>query len=819
MGSELKHIARRLSRSPMFTAIALVTLAVGIGANTAIFTVIDSVLLKPLPFPESDRLVAVWQAAPGLGLNDVNASPATYFTYREEGRVFQDIGLWQVESVAVTGLAEPENVQALVVTEGTLPLLGIRPFRGRWFTRNDDSPGAPETVMLTYGYWQRRFGGDSAILRRRIILDGQAYEVIGILPREFRFLSFNPALIRPFQFDRSKVVIGNFSYQAVARLKPGATLAQANADVARMLPIMTQKFRPLAGVSADVLKQARFGPRVRPLKQDATGDVGNVLWVLMATVGIVLFIACANVANLLLVRAEGRQHELAVRAALGASRGRIARELLLESVTLGIAGGAIGLGLAQAALRVLVFLKPAGLPRLAEVSIDAPVLLFTLAVSLVSGVLFGLMPVLKYAGPRVGVRLREGGRTLSDSRERHRARSTLVVVQVGLARVLLIGSGLMIRTLQALKRVQPGFTSPEQIQTLRVSIPDAAAPEAERALRMHNDIIEKIATIPGVAAVGGSNSITMDGETDNDPVYVDDRPGSERSLPPLRRFRFISPGLFRAMGNPLLAGRDFTWADLYQRRAVVIVSDNFAREYWQDPASALGKRIRENPKGVWREIIGVAGDERDDGVDQKAPTIVYLPLLVNDYWQYPSRVQRTVAFAVRSGRAGSATLLNDIRRAVWSVNPDLPLADVRTVREIYGNSMARTSFTLVMLAVAAAMAMLLGVVGIYGVISYSVSQRMREIGIRIALGAEQGSVRRMFVRYGLALAGVGLGCGLVAAVLVMRLLSKLLFEVRPVDPATYGAVSVVLLAAALLASYVPARRATAVQPVDALRAE
>jgi predicted permease len=558
---------------------------------------------------------------------------------------------------------------------------------------------------------------------------------------------------------------------------------------------------------------------VRPLKQDVVGDVGKVLWVLMATVGMVLLIACANVANLLLVRAEGRQQELAIRAALGAGRSRIARELLVESVTLGAAGGALGLGLAWAALRLLAVLAPANLPRLDEIGIDAPVLLFTVGISLVSGVLFGLLPVYKYAGPRLGVVLREGGRASSGGRERHRVRSVLVVAQVALALVLLTGAGLMIRTLEALRHVEPGFTSPEQIQTLRIAIPSAQVPDSGRVARMENDIVERVAAVPGVRAVGASNSITMDGYTDNDPIFAEDRAYTEGQMPPMRRFKYVSPGFFRAMGNPLLAGRDLTWTDIPEKRPVALVSENLARELWGSPAAALGKRIRENPTGRWREIIGVAGNERDDGADQKAPTVVYWPLLLEKFWQFPERVERAPALAIRSRRAGSAGFVKDIERAVWSVNPDLPLADVRTVREIYDKSMARTSFTLVMLSLAAGMALLLGVVGIYGVISYAVSQRTLEIGIRMALGAPQARVLGMFLGHGLVLAGIGVACGLAAAVWLTGLMSSLLFGVSPLDPITYVAVSAVLIGAAALATYLPARRATAVAPVEALRSE
>jgi predicted permease len=816
----IRQVARRFRKAPGFTAVTLVTLAVGIGANTAIFSVLNGVLLKPLPFPEPDRLVGVWETAPGVGIKDMQASPATYLTFREEGRVFEDIGMWRTDTVTVTGLAEPEQVDALTATDGLLPLLGIQPQRGRWFTRQDDSPGSPLTVMLTYGYWQRRFGGQASAIGRTLMVDGKEREVIGVMPRKFRFLNAHPDLIVPFQIERSKVFIGNFSYYTLARLKPGATVAQANGDVARMLPMMANRFPPPPGFSMKIFEQARIGPNVRPLKQDVVGDVGKVLWVVMATVAMVLLIACANVANLLLVRAEGRRQELAIRAALGAGWSALARELLSESLALGAMGGVLGLGFAYGALRLLVALSPANLPRLEEISIDTPVLLFTVAVALVSGLLFGLLPVFKYAaGTRLALAMRDGGRGSSAGRERHRARNVLVVVQVALALVLLVGSGLMIRTLQALRHVEPGFTAPEQVLTLRVPIPPKEVPEGARVLRVQDDILQKIAAIPGVTAAGASSSITMDGYTDMDPIFAEDRSYAETQLPPMRRHKYVSPGYFHAMGSPLMAGRDFTWTDLHQGHPVILISQNLARELWGSAAAAIGKRVRENPKGVWREIIGVTGDERDDGVDHPAPTCVYWPLLVAPFWGFPERIERDPAFAVRSTRAGSASLLKEVERAVWSVNPNLPVAEVHTVGEIYAKSMARTSFTLVMLAMPAGMALLLGVVGVYGVISYSVSQRTREIGVRVALGASPARVLRMFVGHGLALAGAGVACGLAAAYGLTALMSSLLFGVNAVDPLTYGVVSAVLIAAAAMAAWFPAHRATAIAPVEALRAE
>ncbi|MCU1259166.1 MAG: hypothetical protein JWO80_2051 [Bryobacterales bacterium] len=818
-GIQLRHIFRRLLQSPGFTIVTLVTLAIGIGANTAIFSVIETVLLKPLPYPHPEELIGVWHTAPGLNLKELNMAPSLYFVYRAENRSFRDIGLWNEDAVSVTGQAEPERLPSLLVTQGTLPVLGVQPILGRGFSHKDDSPGSPKTVLMSYGYWQSRFGGAASVIGRRIIVDGTAREVIGVLPKSFRFLNTHPSLIAPFQFDRNKLFLGNFSYQAVARLKPGVTLAMANADIARMLPIANRSFPPPPGFSAKMFEGARIGPNLRPFKQDLVGDIGNVLWVLMGTIGMVLLIACANVANLLLVRADGRQQELAIRAALGAGSSAIARELLVESVVLALMGGALGLALAAAALRVLVSLGPANLPRLDEISLDPVVLLFTFAVSLAAGMFFGAIPVLKYTGPRLMNALRSGGRTLSLSRERHRARSVLVVVQVALALVLLISSGLMIRTFQALKQVQPGFTSPREVQTLRLSIPEARVKDPERVLRMQQDILTKIAAIPGVSSAALLSSIPMDGQSWTDPIVVEGRPYPEGQIPPLRRFKFVSPGLFKTMGSRVIAGRDFTWTDSYDKIPVAIVSENTARELWGSPAGALGRQIRETEKGLWRQVVGVVGDMRDDGLNRKAPSNVYWPPLMKDFENDAVSVRRSMAYIIRSNRTGSENFLKEVRQAVWSVNPNLPLADVRTLQQIYEKSLARTSFTLVMLAIAGGMALLLGVVGIYGVISYSVSQRTREIGIRMAIGACNRELTQMFVRHGLLLAGIGVVCGLAVAVGLSQLMASLLFDVNPVDPITYGTVSIALVAAAVLASYVPARKVIAVDPVEALRAE
>jgi predicted permease len=817
--NQVRQILRRLWRAPIFTVVTLITLAAGVGANIAVFSVVEGVLLKPLPYPHPESLVGVWHTAPGLNLYEVNMSPANYFIYREQNRVFTDIGVYEGDSVSVTGQGNPEQVHALDVTDGVLPVLGVPPMLGRWFNRADAQPGSPETAILGYAYWQDRFGGDGSIMGRVIRVDGKPRQIIGVMPREFRFLDGEqPALYLPYQFDRGKTTLGQFSYDGVARLRPGVTLEAANAEIARLLPIVFSSFPAPPGFSMDLFHKARIAPNVRPLSQDVVGDIGKMLWVLMGSIGIVLLIACANVANLVLVRAEARHQELAVRAALGASPWRIAREFLLESAVMGIAGSALGLALAWGALRLLVAVAPSGLPRLHDIGIDLPVLAFTLGVSLLCSLLFGSIPALRYAGTRVGTGLREGGRTLSQGRERHRTRNTLVVIQVSLAFVLLICSGLMIRTFRALTHVDPGYDSRAGIQTLRLAIPEADVPKADDVLRRQEAILRQLAAIPGVTSVGFGDSVPLDGGGWMDPVFAQDRSYADNSMPPLRRFMFGAPGFLSTLGIPLIAGRDFTWDEAFQKLPVAMVSENFAREYWGSPASALGKKIRVSTKDDWREIVGIIGDVRDD-MNKDAPTRAYWPMLLNHFEGEDVSLRRWVVFAIRTPRAGSESLMKDVRQAVWSVDANLPLSDVRTQEYYYAGSIARTSFTLVMLAIAASIALLLGVVGLYGVIAYSASQRKREIGIRIALGAQRKTVTTMFVRQGLVLAGVGIGCGLVLALATTRLLRSLLFHVSPIDPVTYALACVALCGAAALASYIPSRRTAAVDPVEALRAE
>jgi predicted permease len=832
---DVRYGLRALRHNPVFTVVALLTIAIGIGANTAVFSVVNSVLLRPLRYPQSGQLVALRQLAPGAaGLASFSdgllLSPSMYFTYAEHNRSFQSMGVWYIDTANITGLAQPEQVRMAVVSDGVLETLAVPPILGRWLNARDQVPSGSDgprfanssSVMLGYGYWQRRFGGDRSVIGRSITVDSRVRTIVGIMPRGFQIVKSECDLIVPIAFPRSKLILAGFGLQSVARRKPGIGISQANADLARLLPVWMNSWSNGPGTNGRVYETWRITPALRPLKEEVIGNVGDVLWVVMGTIGLVMLIACANVTNLLLVRAESRQQELAVRAALGAGWGRIVRGLLVESVMLGLAGGALGVAVAATGLRLLVSIGPANLPRLNEISLDARALGFTLLLSLLSGLLFGLIPALKYSGPRIATALGSSGRTASVSRDRHRARNLLVVGQVALALVLLVSAGLMIRTFRALRKIDPGFTQPEQLETLRTQIPQSLIGDGERVTRTENDILQQLSAIPGVTAVGFGSAMPVEGVIGNWDVMVaegQDYPADK--IPPLRLYKYLSPGFLRAAGTRLVAGRDLTWDEVYGVRHVVLVSENLAREFWGSPSAAIGKRAREGGRAPWYEVIGVVQDVYENGVHEKAPEIVYWPPLGIGLFGPSAEAQplRNPIFVARSNRAGTESFANEVRQAIWSVNASLPVASVRTMQEIYDRSMARTSFTLVMLAIAGAMALVLGVIGLYGVIAYGVSQRRREIGIRLALGAEPGELKKMFVRDGLTLACIGVLIGLGAAAGLMRLMKSLLFGISPLDPLTYTAVPIVLVAAAVLASYLPARRAAAVDPVEALKAE
>lgn len=816
---ELRHAMRVFRKSPGFAATATLTLGLGIGATAAVFSVVDAVLIRPLPYPDPDRLIGVWHSAQFQAITSRNVRPSStmYLTYREHNRTFEHVGLWRSASATVTGVGDPEQVQTIVATHETLPAIGVRPALGRWFSQADDTPGTPETVLLSDGYWQRRFGGAADIVGRVVTIDARPREVIGVMPRTFRFLNAEADIILPQRFEPAQLLPNDVhAYIGIARLRPGVSLAQASADVERMLPIWIAE----RGTSSTVLLAARFAPALRPVKQDIVGDAGPVLWVLMGTIGIVLAIACANVANLLLVRAEGRRQELTVRAALGAGWRQIARHLVVESVVLGVAGGVLGLLLAYAGLQLLLALAPASLPRAAEIAIDGRVLLFTCAVSIASALLFGLVPAIKFARPTRGLAVgaMSGGRNVGDNPTRQRTQQMLLVAQVGLAVVLLVASGLMIRTGQALRDVQPGFAAPSQVQTLRLSMPQTEVPDPAGVVRMQQDILDGLSAIPGVVSAAFASALPMESEFENNVAMIAEGEQVTEGIAPMRRAKNVTPGYFHTLGIPLLAGHDFTWIDVHERRPVVIVSQNLAQEIWGAPASAIGKRMRIGRTGPWNEIIGVSGDVYDSGVDQAPPATVYFRAGVIGIAAQPF-VARDVTFAIRSPRTGSDDLIRQMSQAVWAVNPRLPLARVQTLGDVYSQSMARTSFTLVMLAIAGSMALTLGMVGVYGVISYAVSRRRREIGVRLALGAARTGILRQFLGQSVRVSAVACVCGLALSLVLTPLMAGLLYGVSATDATTMVGVVAIVLLVATLAAMIPATRAAFIQPMRTLREE
>jgi predicted permease len=824
---DLRYALRGLSRRPAFTFAAVVTLALGIGATTAIFSVVYSVLIKPLPYPNSDELVSIRHVG---DRGDIAATRSMYFTYRAENRAFANVGIWQGGSATLTDADGPRRVRSLLVMDGTLQALGVQPARGRWFTATEHGPAAEGAapVILSHAFWQRQLGGDEAALGRELPLEtppsflgmpaAPSARVVGIMPPDFRFLDMTPQpdVIIPIRLDPAAAPsIGNFEYQTIARLRPGVTLAAANADVARMLAIW----------SRTTATDLRLEPNVRPLQDDVVGSIATTLWVLMGAIGAVLLIACANIANLMLVRADARRHELAVRAALGAAPRRIARELFVESLVIGAVGGALGLALAYVGLQGLVAIGPVNLPRLAEIAVHPPVLVFTLVVALASTFVFGSITALKSA-LHGGASSIGPARGATASRERSATRSTLVVVQVALALVLVVSAALMIRTFATLRTIDPGFSDPATIQTAAIWIrtgPSIDLAQSASWTRTQHDILDRIAALPGVAAAGFVTNlpIASSGPANVEGFAVDGRPLPPRDERPQANWKNVSPGYFAAMGTRLIAGRDLAWSDIDAGGRVVVISEEFARQLAPAPAAALGLRIRLaiSPEDDWREVIGVTQSVRESGVYEPPLAMVYWPALMANFFGFPEAANEAVTFAIRSERAGTASLVNDIRQAVRLVDPSVVIAQERTMEDLYARSLARTSFTLVMLAIAGVMALALGVVGIYGVIAYVVSQRTREIGIRLALGAEPRQLEKMFVLRGLSLSAVGVVVGLVGAAALARAMSSLLFGIEPLDPIAYVTAIGVILVAAALATYLPARRAAAIDPMTTLKAE
>jgi predicted permease len=814
--NDMRFAARSLLRYPAFTAVAVLTLALGIGANTAVFTLVDGVLLRPLPFRDADQLLSMRHQGRD-GADPLPMSSGLYLAYKERIRSLEGLGLYTRNAANLLVEGQPERILGQAGTPDFFTVLGVSAARGRTFAEDEGLPDGPSVVILSDGLWRSNFGADPDVVGKTVDMSGTVREVIGVMPPSFGYPDRSARFWVPLVIDPNRAPIASFFAGAVGRIAPGSSLEAVQAEIGGMLGQLDQLFPEDGG--AGFLMSVGLKADIKPLKDDLVGDVRSTLWILLGTVGFVLLIACANVANLLLVRAEGRQRELALRVAVGAGRMDVLRAFMGESLVLATVGGALGLGVAALAVRVTSVMMPTDLPRMAEIAMDVRVFSFTAAVALGCALFFGFFPLVRYGADDLAGQLKDGGgaRGSTGGPARHRLRNSLVVAQVALALVLLIGSGLMFRSFLALRAVDPGF-DPDGVFTARIIVPNGEIQDDREAADFFRNLRERLAQQPGVQAVGFVSAVPLsEAGVSFGGMEVEDQPRAEDELPVFASLPQADVGYVEAMGIDLLEGRTFQRGDGGDDGRGALVSKAFAEHWWPD-SSPLGRRVRFGaPNEEWYTIVGVVGDVHQNSLqDSQEEGAVYFPTLGEvDGNFFAARAQDVVMRVT----GDPLSYLQVLRREVQALNPRIPVASPRTMDDIFDASTARTSFTMAMLGAASGIALLLGLVGIYGVISYVVSQRSREIGVRMALGASAPSVRGMVVRQGLALAGAGVLVGLVAALGLSRIMGAILFGVSATDPLTYGAVSVTLVGVATLASWIPARRASRVDPSTALRAE
>jgi putative ABC transport system permease protein len=818
-----RHAWRSLRRTPVFTVTATLTLVIGIGAAVAIFSVVNGVLLRPLPYGNPDRLVGAWHDLPPLSLKKANQTSSTYMTYKRLARTIEGIGVYADGAVNVAepgGAGEPQRLASAWMSVDVLRVLQVSPLVGRIFTDEEDRPKGPEVVIISEGLWRSRFGADPKVVGKTLDINGLTRQIIGVMPQRFRFPYAETQLWQPLRLDHSGYSEG-FNYNSVARLKPGVTVEDARRDFAAVLPRIIELYPNFApGVSTQMLMdQAKPTPVLVPMRDDVIGDVAKTLWMVAAAAGLVLLVACANVTNLILVRADGRQRELAVREALGAGRARVMTHFLTESAVLTGIAGIAGLALAWIAVRALVGTGPAQIPRLAEVRVDAVVVLFTAVLSSLVAVVCSAIPAMRIGRVHLSNALREGGRGGTAGRVQQRMRGALVAAQIAIALVVLAGSGLLFRSYQGLHRVHPGF-NPANVATLWLSVPNARYKGDSAFTRFYAELDNRVAELPGVqvAALASRLPLTTNGMNQN-PLYPEDDPTTyANKIPPLQIYTTTDGDYFRAMGIPLIAGRTFERLDA-QRGGEAIVSQKTAEHFWKDSTgrAALGKRFRSLPGGPLYTIVGVVGNTRDSAIAAPPKQTVYFPQVVEADTVF-SQARRTVAVVVRTSGDPSA-ITSAIQRVVRELDPSLPTFDIKPMSAVFNASMAQLSFTMMILGAAAAVTLLLGAIGLYGVMAYAVTLRTRELGVRMALGAQPREIAAMTARQGIGLTAIGIVGGLALFTLVARFLRSFLFGVAPSDPLTLVGASLMLVAIAALASWVPARRAARVDPAEALRAE
>jgi putative ABC transport system permease protein len=801
---DLRYAVRLQLKNPGFTIVAVIALALGIGANTAIFSVVNTVLLRPLPYKDPEQLVMVWEEASKHGYPHDTPAAANYVDWRDQNQVFEGMAAIADESFNLTGSGDPERLEGRRVSANLFPLLGVEPEIGRVFTAAEDQSGSERVVLLSYGLWQRRFGGDPGIVGKSLTLNGESYIVVGVMPARFQFPSSDDAVWVPIALTTQQAANRNRHYlEVIARLKPGVTLAQAQTEMSTIATRLQQQY---PDTNADL------GAAVTSLHEHLVGDIKPALLILLGAVGLVLLIACANVANLLLARAAVRQKEIAVRVALGARRLRLIRQFLTESVLLSTLGGVVGMAIAFGGLLFLKSFIPENISQAREISIDFRVLGFTLLVSVATGLIFGLAPAIQATRFNQVETLKEGGRDAATGGSGKRLRSLLVMSEVAISLVLLIGAGLLINSFLRLRNIDPGFRA-DNLLTMKVVLPEPKYKEPERRAAFYTDVIQRVGSLPGVRSAAVTTNLPLYRQGNSISVSIEGRPEPPPGQELIAVTRIISPGYFDTMSIPLLAGRSFTDQDTDTSPTVVVISETMARRFWPGE-EAIGKRIAAGRIRTPADLIEVVGVVKD--VRQFQLTAEPRPQMYLSYRQAAFFAPRDLVVKTDVDPASMATT---VRKTVWEIDKDQPVSNIQTMEEILADSIARQRFSMLLLAIFAGVALVLAGVGIYGVMSYSVAQRTREIGIRMALGAQTGAVLKLAVGYGMKLVIAGIVIGLIAAFALTRVMSSLLFGVTATDPTTFTLISLLLVAVAALASYIPARRATKVDPMIALRYE